>query len=264
MKTNGVSLRNALIASTLLILAATGFSQNLVVNGSFEMPPVTNATKVAFPTSLSPWQTTSPTFEIWTNGWNNPSAGIGSQLSADGHQNLEILSEGTNVTVWQTVPTIVGELYVFSFYYSPRPKSASDLFTVSINSNSVFSAVEDGSGLASFDWHQFTTSFVAQNNFTTLIFSDQSLTDGGSGTHIDGVVLEHQPGLSISPNGAGLRISWLGATNVTYQLQFRTNLLAGDWIDFGSPVPGSNSTSSIFVTPSPGVPLGFYRLEVEP
>ncbi len=253
-----------MFALTLSTLATTGFSQNLVVNGSFEMPPVTNATKVAFPTNLSPWQTTSSTFEIWTNGWNNPSAGIGPQFSAVGHQNLEILSEGTNVTVWQTVPTVVGDLYVFSFYYSPRPHSASDLFVVSIDSNTVFSAVEDGSGLANFDWQQFTTSFVAASNFTTLTFSDQSLTDGGSGTHIDGVVLEHLPGLSISPDDTGFKISWLGASNLNYQLQFRTNLLVGDWSDFGSPVPGSNTTSSIFVTPFPGIPLGFYRLEVDP
>lgn len=163
-----------------------------------------DATKVDYPTTLPPWQTTATNFEIWTNGWSNPGAGVGACYSTDGVQNLEIISTGiTNATVWQTVPTVTGERYFFRFYYTPRPASASDLFTVSINSNQVFSAVENGNGLTTFNWQLFTTNFVADSNMTMLAFSDLSLSNRGAGTHIDGVVLEHMPWLRIGAGAGG-------------------------------------------------------------
>ena len=264
MKTKRQFPGKLLFVGMLFATVANGLGQNLLVNGSFETPPVTNATRVDYPTNLFPWQTTTTNFEIWTNGWRNPAAGLGPLDSADGRQNLEILSEGTNVTVWQTVPTINGERYAFSFYYSPRPNSASDVFTVSLNSNKIFSALEDGSGLTNFDWRRFTTNFVATSNLTTLAFSDLSLSNGGSGTHIDGVVLEHEPWLAIENAGETLDISWLGISNETYQLQFRTNLNLGSWNNLGGPVSGHNTTYLFLVTPPSDVPQAFYRIVVGP
>jgi hypothetical protein len=262
MKSIGYFPGTWLCAAILLASAASGFGQNLVANGSFELPPVTNATKVEYPTNLAPWESTTTNFEIWTNGWKNPAAGLGPLDSADGHQNLEIISEGTNVAIWQTVPTLVGERYIFSFFYSPRPQSASDLFVVSINSNVCFSAIEDGDDLTNFNWQHFATNFVAKSNSTTIVFSDASLTGGGSGTHIDGVVLKHEPWLAISNAGPGYVLYWLGASNETYQLQSCTNLTGGGWSNVGGTVAGFDATN--FVSTSPNTPQMFYRLMIEP
>ena len=257
-----------LLAALLALPSIRGAAQNLVVDGSFETPYVTNATRSEFfdPTNLSPWQTTATTFEIWTNGWENPAAGVGRTISADGVQNLEIISMGsTNVTIWQTVPTVTGERYRFSFYFSPRPNSSSDLLTVSINSNSVLSQIENGLGLSDFNWQLFTTNFVAASNLTTLAFSDQSLNNGGSGSHIDGVVLEHIPWLTIqTSDGGGLTVSWLGVSNETYQLQFRSNLTAGSWSNLNSPFVGKNAAIVVPVTPAANAPIGFYQVVVLP
>jgi hypothetical protein len=253
------------LASAVLFNAVPpAFSQNLVADGSFETPYVTNATKVDYPTNMSLWRTTTTNFEVWTNGWKNPASGLGPLDSADGHQNLELLSEGTNVTVWQTVPTVPGERYSFSFHYSPRPNSSSDRFSVTVNSNLVLSVLEDGDGLSNFDWQQFTTNFIANSNLTTLAFTDLSLTGGGSGTHIDGVVLQHEPWLTIENTGDALNISWFTVSNETYQLQFRTNLTAGTWTNLGSPVSGNGAIKTISVTPIPDGPVGFFRVGTGP
>jgi hypothetical protein len=180
----------SVLAATLLTVGS-GFGQNLVVNGSFESPPDTNGTRVAYfdAAEMFPWQTTAPIFEVWTNGWTNEKTGVGPVYSADGGQNLEILSTTNQATVWQTVPTVPGTSYVFSFFHTPRP-GASSILTVSVDSNIVAIFYESGVGLTNFTWQQFATNIVAAGNFTTLSFSDLSLNYGAAGTHIDGVVLE--------------------------------------------------------------------------
>ena len=264
IKEHRAGLLRIFVVGMLTACVTNGRAQNLVVDGSFETPYVTNATKDMFTTNMPPWQTTATNFEIWTNGWENGAAGVGPCFSADGTQNLEIISSGvTNATVWQTMPTVAGERYFLRFYYSPRPKSASDLFAVSINSNQIFSAVEDGDGLTNFNWQMITTNFVAVSNMTTLAFSDASLDNGGAGTHIDGVLLEHVPRLTIGAGaGGGLAVSWLGVSNEIYQLQSRTDLVAGGWGNVGSAVVGTNSTISISV--SADWPQEFYRVVTGP
>ncbi|MBU6409400.1 MAG: DUF642 domain-containing protein [Verrucomicrobia bacterium] len=254
------------LSAVLLIPGLQGRAQNLLVNGSFETPYVTTPTKVGYPTALWPWQTTATNFEIWTNGWYNPHTGVGPLFSADGGQNLEIISSGcTNATVWQTAPTVAGERYAFSFYFTPRPTVPPDSFVVSINSNIVLSVVDDGTALTNFDWQRFTTDFVADGNLTALSFSDTSLGNAGAGTHIDGVVLEHVPSLTLQGAGSpGFNLCWLGVSNETYQLQFRTNLTAGAWTNLGSPVIGDDNTNSILVTPNPDVPRAYFRIVTGP
>jgi hypothetical protein len=262
--------RGRLLLAWLLISTAPAQAQNLVVNGSFGTPPVTNGTRVAYPdaAAMLPWQTTATNFEIWTNGWANHAAGIGPLFSADGEaQNMEILSYPTNATVWQTVPTVVGERYAFSFYYAPRPGAPADLFSVSVNSSNVLSLIDDGQDLTNFDWQQFTTSFVASSNLTTLSFSDQSLFNAGSGTHLDGVVLEHEPFLSIQySSNSMIRCSWNGVSNEVYQLQYNTYLTGGQWVNLGPQMSGSSPLNAdAFTEPlSIGTPRRYYRVVTGP
>jgi len=252
-----------LIMALILVGAIESRAQNLLGNGSFETPLVTNATKAMFPATMAPWQTATTNFEIWTNGWDNPAAGIARTTSADGGQNLEILPSGSNNIVWQTVPTVKGERYHFSFFYSPRPKASPDLFMVSVNSNTVFSVTDDGSTLTNFNWQSVTTHIVAESNLTTLAFSDLSLSGGGSGTHIDGVVFEHEPMLFLDNAGPNLNVHWFGVSNETYQVQFRTNLVLGNWSNIGSAQPGGNTTNSLVMSQA-NSSQGFYRIMLGP
>jgi serine/threonine protein kinase len=166
--------------------------RNLIVNGSFERPvmPLPGNRLGLFvldTTYLAPWQTTAGTFEVWADDMVPPRRNYAAR-SADGVQNLEILSTTNQATVWQTVRTDPGKHYTFSFFHTPRPDVVSTM-TVSINSNVIAIFQEDGSQLADFDWRKFTTNFVATGKRTTVSFYDRSATYAAVGTHIDGVVL---------------------------------------------------------------------------
>ena len=256
---------------------------NLVVNGSFETPAVTNKTRADFPDpdALYPWQTTATNFEIWTNGWSNGN-GIGPLYSADGGQNLEILSTTNQATVWQTVPTVAGTSYSFGFYHTPRPGAKSTL-TVFVNSNVVMTASEDGSKLTAFDWQWFGTNFIAATNSTTLSFNDTS--SGGSGTHIDGVVLEGQTGVFASNTQAVLRpllqspplmlssqilpnshiqFYWPAVPNQTYQVQYTDSLASNNWTNLGAPIVSKGTVLYMEDAPPAGTTQRFYRIVTSP
>ncbi len=250
------------------LLTAQGKAQNLVVNGTFSTPPVTQSVNWGyFPASeLSPWQTQEAVFELWTNGLVAPAAYLTNAVySAPGcNQNLEIEAETGPNTVWQTVPTVAGEMYLFSFYHTPRPHYSSQL-TVSINSNVVASIYENADGLTNFDWRQFTTNFVAIGNLTTLAFADVPITMASAGAHIDGVVLEHVPRLAIGAlNAPGFAGSWLGVSNEIYQLQYSTNLTALNWVNWGPPVQSDSTTNFTFTDTMTNTPQKYYRVLVDP
>jgi surface-anchored protein len=49
------------------------------------------------------------------------------------------------------------------------------------------------------------------------------------------------PSLLWTNNAGAMSLAWTSETNVTYQIQSRTNLIEGGWTDWGSPVQGSGS-----------------------
>ncbi len=166
--------------------------RNLIVNGSFEKPTIPLGDRklglfIVDATNLLPWHATVDTFEVWADDVVTPGLKFIGR-SVDGFQNLEILSTLPDNTIWQTVKTIPGERYVFSFYHTPRPEVDSTL-TVSVNSDLIGIFEEKGAGLTKFEWHKFTTNFIATSQLTTVSFSDRSSKHQAVGTHIDAVVL---------------------------------------------------------------------------
>lgn len=53
-------------------------------------------------------------------------------------------------------------------------------------------------------------------------------------------------------------IRWAGRTNVSYQVQYQTNVSDANWVNLGSPMPGSGTN---WVTDRiVGSPQRFYRI----
>ena len=243
-------------------------AQNLIVNGTFATPTVTQSEKWGFfpAAELWPWQTQESSFELWTNGLVAPGAYVtNAAYSADGcTQNIEIAAQAGTNTVWQTVPTVNGETYYFSFYHTPRPHYSSQL-TVSINSKVVTSIYENAAGLTNFAWQQFSTKFVATSNQTTVAFTDAAITFPSTGAHLDAVVLEHIPRLNLNRVSANeLTGSWLGVSNEIYQLQYSTNLCSTNWISWGSSMQTNATTAFHFTDTITNAPQKFYRVVVGP
>jgi hypothetical protein len=79
--------------------------------------------------------------------------------------------------------------------------------------------------------------------------------------------LPQLPFVSIGPSSAdstALSLNWFGATNENYQVQYRTSLGSGTWINLGSAIPGQGVASSLVLTVTPGDPAQFYRLVMTP
>ena len=81
------------------------------------------------------------------------------------------------------------------------------------------------------------------------------------------VALPQLPFLSVSPsstNTTALTLSWFGATNENYQVQYRASLGGGTWTNLDSAIPGQDASSSFPLSVTPGDPAGFYRLLMTP
>ena len=241
----------------LAIAAASGIcwvssAQNLIVNGSFETPVSKEWNTILSTNSLWPWQTTADSFEVWTN--------IDLFPSADGTQNLEILSTTSKATVWQTISTTPGADYAFSFFHTAR-NGVDSLLTVAINSTTVATFFENGADLTRADWQRFRTNFTAVDGSTTISFSDEASYNGG--THIDGVAVERLP-LSVQIRVSDVELSWETVTNKAYQVQFRSAATTNVWIDLGTVAWGSGATMRLKDAIPSSEPQRIYRIITVP
>jgi Protein of unknown function (DUF642) len=250
-------LPNLLGIAVTLACIPQSHSQNLVLNGSFESPNVATGYNFVVPSALIPWQTTDDSFEIWAD----PGFPCCTH-SADGIQNLEILSRATNATVWQTITTVPGQDYVLKFFHSPRSGYDSAL-TVTIDSKVVAIFFENGLALPSQDflWRSFTTNFTAKSSATTISFTDLASTPAG--THIDDVSVEPLP-LRPTIRVSEVELCWETVPNRIYQVQYQSTVSTNSWTDLGGAIQG-NGTNTCFTDPVPiGQAQRIYRIITVP
>ena len=67
----------------------------------------------------------------------------------------------------------------------------------------------------------------------------------------------------IAPAGKSVSLSWQAQAGLTYQVQFKTNLLQAAWLNLGSPMPATNTVVP-FVDLSATNDQRFYRVKVLP
>ncbi|MEK7140654.1 MAG: SdrD B-like domain-containing protein, partial [Patescibacteria group bacterium] len=174
---------------------------NLIENGSFEDPIVTNGAQ---------WDI----FELvlgWSIDWMNPDGvdpslelhrGVAGWLSALGDQHAELDGDwygpansgqgGASTKIWQNVPTIVGETYKLKFSFSPRPQTQSpdNVLGVLLNGSDITnSPFSDTNNTNQTTWTEYTEQFTADNALTTVQFEDRG-TENSLGTFLDNVSLE--------------------------------------------------------------------------
>ena len=179
---------------------------NLVANGSFENPIVTNpAGWDIFSNSGLGWFVDWVSlFPLSYNDYPRPDiaslelqAGVNGWLAQDGSQYAELDSdwdgpggslsgEPASAEIYQDVPTIPGKTYKIEFYFSPRPNTGSE------NNNLEFSwdgDVQDNissAGAGANNWTKHSYNLLAEDTATRLKFSDEGTSDS-LGTFLDNV-----------------------------------------------------------------------------
>ncbi len=183
-----------MIAVTLLFgITSTPASANIIVNGSFEDPIVTSGTWQLFSdTAVIGWSDADP-IEIQTSALFGP--------AADGDQYVELDSITGTFNHWltQTFDTIAGQLYTYSFAFSPRQRIAENILNAGIVSYAgtahwldFQSLSASGVGLTGTDWTYYSYSFIADTTSATIAFQDGG-KDDSYGTFIDDVSVAPVP-----------------------------------------------------------------------
>lgn len=166
-------------------------STNLVVNGGFESPTLSNGGFAIYPdASLTNWTVESGAgLEIQRNAAGAPKEGAQ-------HAELDSL---TSTVISQVLTTVPGQKYEFSFWHSPRPNRpvtdnaiGYDVQVVSDNqvllTGTVGAVVAGGNTGGSTVWTQYSYEFVAIDTQTKILFSDDG-TSNTFGGYIDDVVV---------------------------------------------------------------------------
>lgn len=179
---------------------------NLIQNGSFEIPEVTNSAK---------WEifANGTAGLLWTVEWESTQTSYGGYTRPDpalveyhegvlgnaqnGDQYAELDSDwfGPNhplngepalVRIYQNISTTPGAQYRIHYWYSPRPNvaAANNVLLVRVDGNQVASHSANGGGTTS--WTEYTYTFVATGNTTKIEFAGAGPADS-LGTFLDNV-----------------------------------------------------------------------------
>jgi len=180
--------------------------QNLLTNGSFEAPDVTNVAQWdIFPSG-------TPTLG-WTVAWadlfgGSPTPanmelhdGVNGWLASEGAQYAELDSdwggpssaqtgEAASTRISQTVATVPGNVYELSFDFSARPGTGSTNNVLELLVDDVVEGTfgDDGSANGNTVWNNLGYQFEADSASTEIAFRDAG-TPNSEGTLLDNAVL---------------------------------------------------------------------------
>jgi hypothetical protein len=228
-----------LIVSMLLHISVR--AQNLLTNGSFEVPVLTGQEKSMFATNntLVGW-TIGPTGSIYLV---RPPAGA--RLAAvDGAQYVDL--NGRGLTLSQSFTTITGQVYEVRFavgYYQGTNFSNMQL-TARVTSDAGELLGEWTVGAPrNTGWNAPSRfRFTAVSPASTLTFVDNTSTVNYDLTLDDVSVERATPRLTIVCSH--VQVCWESQSNRLYQLQYRPDLNS-PWIDLGEPIAGTGMTNCV-------------------
>ncbi len=191
--------------------------QELLVNGDFEAPVVTNSAKWDIFPSGTPglgwvvdWFGGSLTYNTQNrplvanaelqkhslNGWNAVGgAGQWTELDSDWvGPSGSLNGEPGAVSLSQTVLTEIGETYTFSFDFSPRPNTAAGQNEVEVLVNNVgIGSVGPTAGASNTAWTSHEFSFVADSILSTVTVRDAGTPNDSLGAFVDNASLMCTP-----------------------------------------------------------------------
>ena len=191
-----LTIKTTLVGLTLAAAASHGFaSTNLVTNGSFEA----NLVPGAFINS------TVQSISNWTVGVGNVDL-VGSLWSAASGVNSVDLNGSKKGEIHQTLTTVAGQTYQFSFELAGNFQGGTAIKYLSVNvgPSGLYSFDTTGKSAGNMGWTTYNTTFVAVSSATVLSFA--SNTRGAYGPAIDNVSVTAVP----EPESFAMLLAGLG------------------------------------------------------
>jgi hypothetical protein len=171
------------------------------------------------------------------------------------------LGDGQLATLSQTLASVAGQNYLISFWLDNPVSGSGQQFLVNWSGDTLY----DNSSPPAFTWTNFQFVVVASGTNSILQFGAEN---DPSYFGLDDVSVTPVPTVAFrtavaSANSFSLR--WSTASGLTYQVQYKTNLLQANWIDLGTPIVATGTSLTISDTNSVKSSLQrFYRLVVSP
>jgi hypothetical protein len=142
----------------------------------------------------------------------------------------------------QDLPTVAGQRYLLSLWLRNSlagSVSNPNEFSVSWNGSTLY----DKTNLPLITtWTNLLFTVAATSTTTTLQFGGRN-DNSYLGLDDVNVVPIPAPSLqAVRKTGGNFIFNWGAVTNVTYQVQYKTNLLQPNWINFGSTIKAASST----------------------
>jgi len=165
-------MKKIIALAALAALSVAASAADLVQNGSFEADAVAPGTWSIFATPTD-WTPIGSGLEIRDNVAGTAEDGS-NFIELDGYQNMSIT---------QTLATVVGQTYTFSFWYADRVGTDPSTNGVSYSIGGLAGTI---AGTGSTAWQEFTGSFVATSTSTLLTLGAAGTSDS-YGSSIDNV-----------------------------------------------------------------------------
>jgi subtilase family serine protease len=182
-------------------------------------------------------------FSGWTQSGNTAYTAVtsGSSFVHSGKYGAELGPAYTPGYLSQTLPTIVGQHYLLSFWLdNPKPGGSPNQFNVSWNGATLFNQTN----LPVLGWTnlQFVVTASTANTVLQFGFRDDPAYLGLDDVSVVPVAV---PALqTLTKVGATVQFTLNTTVNVTYQIQYVTNLLQTNWVNLGLPFTASTSATT--------------------
>ena len=212
-------LKRMILFAALMSGFSTAANAQIVTNGGFEDPLITNPCCNTVPPDMLPGWDATPNVNV-VNGTFSSSNG---NLAFQGSQYLDLVGQGGTGSISQALSLNVGQIYTLSFAYSNNLFSGPLTASAEILLDGVlFGIVTHNSGTnANLDWQIFSQNFTAQNASTTLTF--RNLTGGpNEGILLDAISVAAVP----EPATWGMMLLGFGGIGMAMRRQRRTPRLA--------------------------------------
>ena len=182
-------LRFLLAATAVLMIPTTASAATeLILNGGFENPVVSNPCCSTVPPASLPDWTVTPNVNV-VNG-TFASSPSGTNLAYELNQYLDLVGEGGTGSISQSFATVAGQVYTLTFAFAHNLFSGTPSASASYSVGTLAGTLLHSTGTnANLDWQIFTGNFTALGSTSTLNFTN--LTGGvNEGILLDAVSVQ--------------------------------------------------------------------------
>jgi hypothetical protein len=166
----------------------------------------------------------------------------------------------------QTLPTVPGQYYLLSLWLDNAASGTVQQFILNWNTNTTSdNHIFDLLDPLAFSWTNLEFLVAATGTNTTLLIRAENDPSYFGLDDVSVTLIPPAAFKALAKSAGGFRLSWIAATNLTYQVQYKTNLLQPNWLALAGTLMATNYSVSLQDTGALSSPsMRFYRLVVSP